>query len=191
MNAAIDGDGPRTRPLDATRARGRYLKKRSGFKAGRLYQLRSGEFMPYPEMMIYGMREELARLGIEETKTTEAVKEAVKNTDGTLMVVVNSVCGCAAGGVRPGIAMALEQSPVKPDRSITVFAGADIDATETAREYFSGYAPSSPSIGFLKNGKLVQMFERRDLEGRPPFVIAETLAQAFSAHCGKAESANS
>ena len=146
--------------------------------------------MPYPEMMIYGMREELARLGIEETKTSEAVEEAVKNTDGTLMVVVNSVCGCAAGGVRPGIAMALEQSPVKPDRAITVFAGADIDATDTAREYFAGYAPSSPAIGFLQNGKLVQMFERRDLEGRPPFVIAEALAQALATHCAKAETAN-
>jgi putative YphP/YqiW family bacilliredoxin len=146
--------------------------------------------MPYPEMMIYGMREELARLGIEETKTPEAVEDAVRNTDGTLMVVVNSVCGCAAGGVRPGIAMALEQSPVKPDRAITVFAGADIDATDTAREYFAGYAPSSPAIGFLRNGKLVQMFERRDLEGRPPFVIADALAQAFAAHCAKAETAN-
>ncbi len=146
--------------------------------------------MPYPEMMIYGMREELARLGIEETKTPDAVDAAVKNTDGTLMVVVNSVCGCAAGGVRPGIAMALEQSQVKPDRAITVFAGADIDATDTARAYFEGYAPSSPSIGFLKNGKLVQMFERRDLEGRPPVVIAEALAQAFAEHCSKADSAN-
>ena len=146
--------------------------------------------MPYPEMMIYGMRDELARLGIEETKTSEAVEAAVKKTDGTLMVVVNSVCGCAAGGVRPGIAMALDQSPAKPDRSITVFAGADIDATETAREYFSGYAPSSPSIGILRDGKLVQMFERRDLEGRPPVVIAEALTQAFATHCSKAETAN-
>src|ERR1043166_2056956 len=129
--------------------------------------------MPYPEMMIQGMRQELAQLGIEETKTTESVNDAVKNTDGTLMVVVNSVCGCAAGGVRPGIAMALANSSNKPDRSITVFAGADIDATETARGYFAGYVPSSPSIGFLKNGELVGMFERRDLEGRPPPVIAQ------------------
>jgi len=143
--------------------------------------------MPYPEMMIHGMRAELAQLGIEETKSPEAVKEAVENTDGTLMVVVNSVCGCAAGGVRPGIAMALEKSAAKPDRSITVFAGADIDATDAAREYFTGYTPSSPSIGFLKNGKLVQMFERRDLEGRPPFVIADELARAFETHCAKSE----
>src|SRR5687767_12320061 len=137
--------------------------------------------MPYPEMMIHGMRQELAQLGIEETKTPEAVEDAVKNTDGTLMVVVNSVCGCAAGGVRPGIAMALQNSENKPDRAITVFAGADIDATETAREYFKGYMPSSPSIGFLKNGELVGMFERKDLEGRPPTVIAQALSETFAA----------
>jgi putative YphP/YqiW family bacilliredoxin len=145
--------------------------------------------MPYPEMMIYGMRAELANLGVEETKTPEAVQDAVENTDGTLMVVVNSVCGCAAGGVRPGIAQALEKSPVKPDRLITVFAGADIDATDKAREYFTGYAPSSPAIAFIKNGQLVQMFERRDLEGRPPFVIADALAEAFATHCSRAETA--
>lgn len=146
--------------------------------------------MPYSEMMIYGMREELARLGIEETKTSEAVQDAIVNTDGTLMVVVNSVCGCAAGGVRPGIAMALQQSEAKPDRTITVFAGADIDATDTAREAFTGYNPSSPAIGILKNGKLVQMFERRDLEGRHPAQIAQALAQAFDQHCAKTEAAN-
>ena len=140
--------------------------------------------MPYPEIMIHGMRAELAELGIEETKTSEEVKSAVENTDGTVMVVVNSVCGCAAGGVRPGIAMALQAAEAKPDRSITVFAGADIDATETARDYFAGYAPSSPSIGFLKNGKLVGMFERRDLEGRPPQVIAQALTEAFNKYCG-------
>lgn len=146
--------------------------------------------MPYPEIMIAGMRQELAQLGIEETKTTEAVDAAVKNTDGTLMVVVNSVCGCAAGGVRPGIAMALQYSENKPDKTITVFAGADIDATETARDYFTGYAPSSPSIGFLKNGELVEMFERRDLEGRPPQMIAQALLEAFNKHCAKTEAAN-
>ena len=145
--------------------------------------------MPYPEIMIHGMRAELAQLGIEETKTPEAVKEAVENTDGTLMVVVNSVCVCAAGGVRPGIAMALQNSEAKPDRAITVFAGADIDATDVAREYFSGYQPSSPSIGLLKDGKLVQMFERRDLEGRHPLAIAEALMNAFNAHCTRTEAA--
>lgn len=141
-------------------------------------------------MMIYGMRAELAELGIEEAKTTEAVTEAVENTDGTLMVVVNSVCGCAAGGVRPGIAMALQNSENKPDRAITVFAGADIDATDTARDYFTGYPPSSPAIGFIKDGKLVQMFERRDLEGRNPMVIAQSLIEAFDTHCTKTEAAN-
>jgi putative YphP/YqiW family bacilliredoxin len=141
--------------------------------------------------MIQGMRQELAQLGIEETKTPEAVKEAVDNTDGTLMVIVNSVCGCAAGGVRPGIALALQNSEAKPDRSITVFAGADIDATDTARDYFAGYAPSSPAIGLIKSGKLVGMFERRDLEGRPPQMIAQALASAFNEHCAKTEAANS
>jgi putative YphP/YqiW family bacilliredoxin len=170
------------------------LKKRSGFNAGRLFNIKFEIIeeikMPYPEIMIQGMRQELAQLGIEETKTTEAVDEAVKNTDGTVMVVVNSVCGCAAGGVRPGIAMALQASETKPDRVITVFAGADIDATETARDYFTGYAPSSPSIGFLKNGELVGMFERRDLEGRPPQVIAQALVEAFNKVCTKSDAAN-
>ncbi len=146
--------------------------------------------MPYPEMMIYGMRAELADLGIEEAKTSESVVEAIENTDGTLMVVVNSVCGCAAGGVRPGIAMALQNSENKPSRSITVFAGADIDATDTARDHFTGYQPSSPAIGFIKDGKLVQMFERRDLEGRNPMVIAQSLIEAFDTHCAKTEAAN-
>ncbi len=146
--------------------------------------------MPYPEIMIHGMRQELAQLGIEETKTPEAVKDAVENTEGTLMVVVNSVCGCAAGGVRPGIAMALQNSEAKPDKAITVFAGADIDATEVARDYFEGYQPSSPSIGILKDGKLVQMFERRDLEGRHPMMIAQALIDAFNTHCTKTEAAN-
>ena len=144
--------------------------------------------MPYPEMMIHGMRQELAQLGIEETKTPEAVAEAVAKTEGTLMVVVNSVCGCAAGGVRPGIALAL-QNDAKPDHTITVFAGADIDATDVARELFTGYAPSSPSIGILKEGKLVQMFERRDLEGRHPMQIAQALADAFNTHCAKTQAA--
>ncbi len=146
--------------------------------------------MPYPEIMIHGMRQELAQLGIEETKTPEAVKDAVENTDGTVMVIVNSVCGCAAGGVRPGIAMALQNSEVTPDKAITVFAGADIDATDVARDYFTGYSPSSPAIGILKDGKLVQMFERKDLEGRHPQQIAQALVGAFNEICAKTEAAN-
>ena len=147
--------------------------------------------MPYPEIMIQGMRQELSRLGIEETKTSEEVEQAISETDGTLMVVVNSVCGCAAGGMRPGIAQAFEQSEVKPDRVITVFAGADIDATDTAREKFAPYPPSSPSIGFIKNGELVKMFERKDIEGRPPEVIASDLVSAFAETSGKTEAAGS
>ncbi len=146
--------------------------------------------MPYPEIMIQGMRQELTQIGVEETKTPEQVKEAVENTDGTLMVVVNSVCGCAAGGVRPGIAMALQNSPNKPDKAITVFAGADIDATEVAREYFTGYAPSSPAIGFLKNGELVKMYERKDLEGRHPMMIAQELIDTFQEVCANSDAAN-
>ncbi len=145
--------------------------------------------MPYPEIMIHGMRQELANLGIEETKTPEQVQSAVENTKGTLMVIVNSVCGCAAGGVRPGIAMALENSEAKPDKSITVFAGADIDATDVARDYFTGVAPSSPAIGILKDGQLVKMFERRDLEGRHPLQIAQALVSAFEEVCTKTETA--
>ena len=146
--------------------------------------------MPYPEIMITGMRQELAQLGIEETKTPEAVKSAVETTDGTLMVIVNSVCGCAAGGVRPGIAMAFQNSPNQPDKAITVFAGADIDATDVARDYFTGYQPSSPAIGFLKNGELVKMFERKDLEGRHPLQIAQELVNTFEEVCAKTEAAN-
>ena len=142
--------------------------------------------MPYPEIMIQGMRQELTRLGIEEARTPEKVVEAVEKTDGTLMVVVNSVCGCAAGGARPGIAMAL-QNETKPDKAITVFAGADIDATDTARDYFKGYQPSSPSIALLKNGEVVFIMERRDIEGRHPLQIAQALTQAFETHCQKTE----
>ncbi len=144
--------------------------------------------MPYPEIMIHGMRQELSNLGIEETKTPEDVISAVENTKGTLMVIVNSVCGCAAGGARPGIAMAL-QNEAKPDKVITVFAGADIDATDKAREYFAPNPPTSPSIGLLKDGQLVFMMNRHDIEGRPPQVIAQTLAGAFNEHCEKAEAA--
>lgn len=147
--------------------------------------------MPYPEIMIHGMRQELAQLGIEETKTPESVKDAVENSEGTVMVIVNSVCGCAAGGVRPGIAMALQNSPNQPDKAITVFAGADIDATDVARDYFTDYRPSSPAIGILKSGKLVEMFERKDLEGRHPQQIAQALVSAFDKHCAKTDAANS
>ena len=135
--------------------------------------------MPYPEIMIYGMRQELAQLGIEETKTTEEVNEAVKNTDGTLMVVVNSVCGCAAGGVRPGIAMALQNSRQKPDRRSRFLLVPTSMRRKRRGNILRAICLRRPAIGFLKNGELVQMFERRDLEGRPPAVIAQALIDAF------------
>src|SRR5256884_5891656 len=138
--------------------------------------------MSYPEFMIRPMREELTRLGVEELRTPEAVDEAIKNSSGTIMVVVNSVCGCAAGKARPGIALAL-QHEVRPDKVATVFAGGDIEATERARSYFTGYPPSSPSIGLLKDGKLVYMMERHQIEGRGPEQIAFELRQAFEKHC--------
>jgi putative YphP/YqiW family bacilliredoxin len=137
----------------------------------------------YPELMLIPMREELTRLGIEEAKTAELVDDAVRNTQGTLMLVVNSVCGCAAGKMRPGIRRALEHG-AKPARSITVFAGQDQEATERARSYFSGYPPSSPSIGFLRDGKLVHMIERRDIETRTADQISEMLQNAFAEFCG-------
>ena len=138
--------------------------------------------MPYPEEVIAPMREELTRLGVEELRTPEAVDEAVKNSQGTVMVVVNSICGCAAGKARPGIALAL-QHDVRPDKVATVFAGADIDATERARSYFTGYLPSSPSIGILKDGRLVYMMERHQIEGKGPEQIAEELKSAFEKCC--------
>jgi putative YphP/YqiW family bacilliredoxin len=128
------------------------------------------------------MREDLTRLGFEELRTPEAVDATVRNSSGTLMVVVNSICGCAAGKARPGIALAL-QSAVKPDKMATVFAGADIEATERARSYFTGYGPSSPSIAILKDGKLVYMLERFQIEGRDATAIAEELKRAFNEHC--------
>jgi len=138
--------------------------------------------MPYPEIMIRPMREDLTRLGVEELKTAEEVDNAVKNSKGTLMVVVNSICGCAAGKARPGVALAL-QNDVKPTRVATVFAGADIEATERARSYFTGYRPSSPSIAILKDGELVYMLERFQIEGRDATQIAGELTQAFAKHC--------
>ena len=138
--------------------------------------------MPYPEIMIKPMREDLTRLGVEEMRTPEAVDETVRGSKGTLMVVVNSICGCAAGKARPGVALAL-QNEVKPDKVATVFAGADIEATEKARSYFTGYGPSSPSIALLKDGELVDMLDSYQIEGRDAHQIAGELTKAFEEHC--------
>jgi len=138
--------------------------------------------MPYPEMLIKPMREDLTRFGVEETRTPEEVDQAIRNTKGTLMIVVNSVCGCAAGLARPAIGMALKHTVV-PDKVITVFAGGDIDATQRARSYFKGYFPSSPSVGLLQNGQVVFMLERHQIEGRDPSSIAHDLTAAFDRFC--------
>jgi putative YphP/YqiW family bacilliredoxin len=141
--------------------------------------------MPYPEFFVEPMRLELTRLGVQELRTPEQVDAAVAGRPGTLMIVVNSVCGCAAGKARPGVALALQHS-AKPDRVTTVFAGADVEATDRARQYFTGYAPSSPSIAILRDGKLVYMLERRQIENRDAPAIADELAKAFDRFCAPA-----
>ena len=128
------------------------------------------------------MRQELTQLGVEELRTAADVDSAVTKGSGTLMIVVNSVCGCAAGKARPGIALALRHQQ-KPDRVATVFAGADVEATDRARSYFTGYAPSSPSIALFRDGKLVYMMERRNIENQDAYSIAMALTQAFDEHC--------
>jgi putative YphP/YqiW family bacilliredoxin len=135
----------------------------------------------YPEHFLAPMRDELTRLGFEELRTPELVDDAVKRP-GTTLLVVNSVCGCAAGKARPGIALAL-RSGARPDHLGTVFAGGDIEATARAREYFAPYPPSSPAVALMKDGKLVYMMERRDIEGSPADVIAQRLQDAFTQHC--------
>jgi putative YphP/YqiW family bacilliredoxin len=137
----------------------------------------------YPEFFVAPMREELTRLGIEELRTAADVDAAIKRP-GTTMVVVNSVCGCAAGKARPGIAMAMEHG-VKPDAVATVFAGADVEATARAREYFTGYPPSSPSIALLRDGELVWMLERRQIENQHAEAISRNITAAFDQYCAQ------
>ena len=146
--------------------------------------------MPYSEILIKPMREDLTNVGVEETRTPEQVEDAIKNTKGTLLVVVNSVCGCAAGRARPGVAMAL-QNEARPDRSITVFAGADIEATAAARAHFAPYPPSSPQIALFKDGQLVYMLERHQIENKYADQIADELTQAFNQHCAPKQAAAS
>src|SRR5256714_12004630 len=127
--------------------------------------------MSYPEMFVAPMRQELTRLGVQELRTAADVDAAVRSTTGTLMIVVNSVCGCAAGKARPGIALALRHTS-RPDVVATVFAGFDEEATARARGYFTGYRPSSPSIAILQNGSPVYMLERSQIENRDATAIA-------------------
>jgi putative YphP/YqiW family bacilliredoxin len=135
----------------------------------------------YPEIMLIPMREELTRAGIEEVRTAEAV-DSVLAKPGTTMLVVNSVCGCAAGKMRPGVRLALKNA-VTPDRSITVFAGQDREATERARSYFAGNPPTSPAVAILRDGKLVYLMQRFVIENSTPQLIADELSRAFNELC--------
>jgi len=137
----------------------------------------------YPEIMVIPMREELTRLGIEELRNAEAVDQALTGP-GTTMVIVNSICGCAAGRMRPAVRMALEKA-THPDKAFTVFAGQDLEATERARGYFTGQPPSSPSIAILRDGKLVYMMPRRDIESREAPAIAAELKAALDKFCAR------
>ncbi|HEX3867413.1 MAG TPA: BrxA/BrxB family bacilliredoxin [Gemmatimonadaceae bacterium] len=142
----------------------------------------------YDERLVAPMRQDLTRLGVEEMRTAEEVDAKLKNAHGTALVVVNSVCGCSARMARPAVAIALENA-IKPDQITTVFAGQDVDATERARSYFTGYPPSSPQIGLLKDGQIVYMLERWQIEGRPADEIAHDLVNAFNRYCAPASSA--
>ncbi|MFZ5624323.1 MAG: BrxA/BrxB family bacilliredoxin [Gemmatimonadota bacterium] len=138
--------------------------------------------MPYPPHLVQPMREELTRLGVKELTTVEEVDAALGPGEGTVLVVVNSVCGCAAGNARPAVAQALAH-PVRPQQIFTVFAGQDIEATARARSYFADYAPSSPSMALLKDGEVVAFLHRHQIEGRSPQAIAADLIAAFDRFC--------
>lgn len=137
--------------------------------------------MPYVDLMVAPMRQDLVRLGFKEMRTVQDVEGLLKS-EGPVLVAVNSVCGCSAGGMRPAMAMALD-NPRIPKLLTTVFAGQDPEATEKAREYFVGYPPSSPSAAILRDGQLVYMMERHQIEGHTPHEIAAALKAAFDEHC--------
>ena len=138
--------------------------------------------MPYDERFVAPMREELTRLGITEMRTADAVDDTLKNARGTTLVVVNSICGCAARNARPAVAVALRHDK-RPDTLTTVFAGQDLDATSRARGCFTGYLSSSPQIALLRDGQIVYMLERSQIEGRSADAIASDLVAAFDEHC--------
>jgi putative YphP/YqiW family bacilliredoxin len=138
----------------------------------------------YPEIMVIPMREELTRVGIKETRSAEDVEAALAKT-GTTLLVVNSICGCAAGKMRPGVRLALQNSTV-PDQSITVFAGQDREATEYARSRFEGNPPTSPAIAIFRDGKLVYLMQRFVIETNTAQAIAQELSRAFNEYCAKA-----
>ena len=139
----------------------------------------------YSEVMVIPMREELTSLGIQELTTAAEVDHELTHQQGTTMVIVNSICGCAAGRMRPAVRVALKH-PAKPDRVFSVFAGQDVEATERARSYFTGYPPSSPSLALFREGKLVHMMQRSDIEHRDAADIATELKRIFDQHCAAA-----
>ncbi len=137
----------------------------------------------YDPMMVAPMRDELVRVGVRSLETPQQVDEVLGNADATTLVVVNSVCGCAAANARPGVTLALKHGQ-QPDNVVTVFAGVDREATDRARSYFRGYMPSSPSMALIKGGEVAFMLQRHEIEGRSPEDIASRLASAFDEHCG-------
>jgi putative YphP/YqiW family bacilliredoxin len=138
----------------------------------------------YPELMVIPMREELTRAGVAEVRTSAEVDAAVTQA-GTTMVVVNSICGCAAGKMRPGVRLAL-QSATKPDHAVTVFAGQDREATDRARSHFQGHPPTSPAIALFRDGQLVYLMQRSAIESSTAPAIAQELTRAFETYCSKA-----
>jgi putative YphP/YqiW family bacilliredoxin len=138
--------------------------------------------VPYPEMMIAPMRKDLVRIGFQELKTAEEVDAVLGTEKRTTLLVVNSMCGCAAGAMRPAVYLSL-QGDTKPEMLTTVFAGQDMEATERAREYIAGYPPSSPSVALFKDGELVYFMERHQIERRYPEEIAADLRAAYATHC--------
>jgi putative YphP/YqiW family bacilliredoxin len=140
----------------------------------------------YPPHLVAPMKDDLISVGFEDLSTAEKVDEAMDNAEGTMLVVVNSVCGCAAGAARPGVKAALNLSGIKPDKLVTVFAGVDFEAPARMREYLLPYPPSSPAIGIFKDGELVHFIERHHIEGRSAQMIAQHLEMAFEEFCEKA-----
>lgn len=138
--------------------------------------------MPYPEMMVAPMREDLTRIGFRELRTASDVDDVLGDEERPTLLVVNSVCGCAAGAARPAVFLSLQEEP-RPEVLTTVFAGQDLEATERAREYIVGYPPSSPSVALFKGGQLAWMLERHQIEGSTPYQLAEILRNAYEEHC--------
>ena len=139
--------------------------------------------MPYPEQICAPMRADLTSAGFQELKTPEEVDQIMQNQSGTVLLMINSVCGCAAGTARPGVKLSVQKSPRKPEKMVTVFAGQDLEATQQARKYTLPFPPSSPSIALFKDGKLVHFVERHHIEGRSAEMIADNLASAYEEFC--------